>query len=118
MAIVTSVSKVKMADVTIPEAPEATPRPPYTPETDDIKKMWNDLLSEHRRLKGILDKYGKKSKCVPLDIMKDESGLTEDRIAQHMKIFDANDYTTEVEEGVVCGRGAIRKLKSELQEEL
>lgn len=110
--------KVQMAEVTIPEGPESTPRPPYTPEPDETKKMWNDLLSEHRRLKGILDKYAKKSKCVPLDILKDESGLPEERIAQHMKIFDANDYTTRVEEDVVCSRDAIRKLKNELQEEL
>ena len=87
---------------------------PTKEETDVLKKF----LSEHRQLIGILNKYGKNANCVPTDVLKESTGLSDRRIAQHLRVFEGNDFAADIGDEVICSRDAIKRLRKELQGEL
>lgn len=105
--------KKEIGIVVIEEEGVPTP-PPVTP----VPTVYESFMKEHRKLKVILDRYGKRGECVTIGTLATEGGVDEERAKKHVDVFVSNDYVAPITEDGVCGREAIKELKKQLQEEL
>lgn len=71
-----------------------------------IVEKW---LREHNRVKNIIDKQARTSKCVTMEDLVRKSGLSEPEIAQHYEVFKLHGYVIAPLDGTYC---SIKALKS------
>lgn len=94
---------------------EPTPKPPIP------VPIIQSFIDEHRKLKGILDKYGAKGACVPRSTLEREGGVSGEQLDRHIRVFTGSDAAspiTEEGEEILCSKSSIRELKKRLEVEL
>ncbi len=108
------VQRVKLAEVDIKPGGPKPPKPP-------VPSVIKEFLEEHKRLKAIIDKYGKRGMCVTRSTLEKDSGVKGERLEKHIRDFISSDVlssVTEKGEEVLCGKESIREFKKRLEVEL
>lgn len=110
-----SVEKKVIGTVELKEegVPPRPPRPPAPPTPDVLS-----FIEEHRRLKGIIAKYGTRGECVTRGTMESEGKVTGERMDMHIQKFKEHDVFESITEDGFCGKEAIKRLKTKLEVEL
>ena len=72
-----------------------------------IVEKW---LREHNRVKSIIDKQARTSKCVTMEDLVRKSGLSEPEVAQHHEVFKLHGYVIVPLERTYCSVKALRSV--------
>ena len=76
------------------------------------------FIEEHRKLKGIVDKYGTRGECVTRSTLESEGDVMGERMDMHIQKFKEHDVFESITEDGFCGKEALKRLKTKLEVEL
>ena len=110
-----SVEKKVIGTVELKEegVPPVVPEPVVSPSPDVLS-----FIEEHRKLKGIIAKYGTQGLCVSRPTLESEGEVMGERLDMHIQKFKEHDVFESITEDGFCGKEAIKRLKAKLEVEL
>lgn len=89
-----------------------------TQPTAKPSKIIQEFITEHKRLKSIIDRYAAKRTCIPLNSLEKESRVAPATLKQHTDLFREHDYISQATDDTICSRKALSHLKKKLEEAL
>lgn len=90
---------------------------PPAPSTPAIEAF----VEEHRKLKKIIDDFGKQGLCVTRGTLERKGGVKGEDLDRHIHVFRGSDAASPItEEGkeVLCGKKALSALKKKMKIEM
>lgn len=107
----TELAKVEISKTRVtPRPPAVTPAPVVAP-TVAIR----EFVTQHKLLKSLIQKAGEKKKCLPVDWIVRDSGLSAHDVDSHLRVFEMDRYTSKINNGVVCSVEAVGELMKALR---
>lgn len=88
--------------------------PPPVPPAHAVE----EFIAEHRKLKGIIDKFGKQGVCVTLTTLQSQGKVSEERLNTHRRMFEEHDAAAFIDGEGLCGKEALKRLMKKLEVEL
>lgn len=74
-----------------------------------------EFVTQHKLLKSLIQIAGEKKKCLPVDRIVRDSGLSAHDVDSHLRVFEMDRYTSKVNNGVVCSIEAVGELMKALK---
>ena len=78
------------------------------------RRIIENWLREHTRVKSTIDKHARMSKCVTMEGLVVESGLSEPEIERHRMVFELHGYLIAPIERTYCSINALKSVYKKL----
>jgi len=112
------VGQTELAVIDIPAAarlPSRTPVPETPARTPAPTMAIREFVTQHKLLKSLIQKAGEKRKCLPVDWIVRDSGLSAHDVDSHLRVFEMDRYTSKINNGIVCSIEAVGELMKALR---